>query len=561
MAAKHFDAIVVGSGATGGFAAKELAERGLETAVLEAGPALDEQLFHQNSGHHGIGSFARVKAGLRGQHIQAAATFFSPEKSFLFVNDLKNPYTQAARNFYAWYRGRQVGGRFLAWGRVALRMSDYDFKGASRDGAGDDWPISYQDLVPYYEHVEKFLGIVGTKDNIPNLPDGAYIAQAGMTKLEQDFKRKVETTWPERSVVPWRYVQAAATPVDETTGKRITAPIAAGLATGRLEVRSNAIVERINTDPNTGKATGVTYIDALTKERRTVSANIVVVCASTIESIRLLLNSGGEQHPDGLGNSSGLLGKYFMDQCPAVGFGVVPGTSGGEMVDGATPATNHGGIYIPRYTNLDRVTHPNFKRGFNIQGVIGRAPVPADHPSVFGFMGQGEMLAYRENRITINRNRKDAWGVPVAHIDIRLRENERNLLRAEINAMKEIADANGYEFDFLISALGIEKTEKFLPSAGWAERLMFRLGYRRSIALGSAIHECGGARMGADPATSVLNERNQCWDAPNVFVTDSSCFVSNGTCGPTLTTMALTVRTCEYIAKEYQGSPEIRQAA
>jgi len=240
---------------------------------------------------------------------------------------------------------------------------------------------------------------------------------------------------------------------------------------------------------------------------------------------------------------------------------MVPGTSGGEMVDGQTPANNHGGIYIPRYTNLDGVTHPDFKRGFNIQGVIGRAPVPSDHASVFGFMGQGEMPAYRDNRISLNRNRKDAWGMPVAHIDIKLRENERNLLRGEIDAMKELAALNGYEFDFLISALGIEKTEKFLPEASWAERMMFRLGYRRSIALGSAIHECGGARMGADPATSVLNERNQCWDAPNVFVTDSSCFVSNGTCGPTLTTMALTVRTCEYIAKEYQGSPEIREAA
>lgn len=560
MSRKHYDAVVVGSGATGGFAAKELAERGLETIVLEAGPALDERLFHQKPGFATIGSFSRVLAGLRGQHIQAAATFYSPQKSFLFVNDLKNPYS-TKNDFFAWYRGRHVGGRFLNWGRVALRMSDYDFKGASIDGVGADWPISYADLVPYYEHVEKFLGIVGAKDNVRNLPDGVYTGVAGLSKLEKGFKAKIESLWPERKVVPWRYVRPEATPEDKDTGKRITAPIAAGKATGRLEVRSNAIVERIRLDPHSGKATGVSYIDAETKERREISANVVVVCASTIESIRLLMNSGGNAHPNGLGNAHDLLGRYFMDQCPAVGFGTVPGSEGGELVDGDSPANNHGGIYIPRYTNLDGVTHPEFRRGFNIQGVVGRAPVPPGHASVFGMMGQGEMLPYAENRVTLAQNRKDTWGVPVPRIDIRMRENEHNLLRAEVDAMREMADAAGFEFDFVISPLGIEKTEKFLPESSLFERMLFRVGYKRSIALGSAIHECGGARMGGDPATSVLNPYNQCWDAPNVFVTDSSCFVSNGTCGPTLTTMALTVRACEYIAKEYAGSPDIAVAA
>ena len=561
MTEKKYDAIVIGSGATGGFAAKELSERGLETVVLEAGPALDEKLFHQGGGFHTIGSLSRIKAGLRGQHIQAAATFYSPEKAFLFVNDWKNPYTTPLGDHYAWYRGRNVGGRFLTWGRVALRMSDYDFKGASNGGGGEDWPISYSDLVPYYEYVEKFLGIVGTSDNISNLPDGTYAAEAGLSKLERKFKNTVESNWPGRHVVPWRYVKAEATPRDATSGTRTTSPIAAGMATGRLAVRSNSIVERIEIDASTGHATGVTIIDASSKKRHTISANIVVVCASTIESIRLLLNSGNGKHPNGLGNSSGNLGRYFMDQCPAVGFGVVPGSEGGEFVDGDSPANNHGGIYIPRYTNLDEVTHPDFKRGFNIQGIVGRAPVPPGHESVFGFMGQGEMLPYADNRITVSKMRRDAWGVPVAHVKVKMKENERKLLRAEVAAMKEMADANNYNFDFLISPLGMEKTEHFLPEANLFERTLFKLAYRRSIALGSAIHECGGARMGSDPATSVLNTHNQCWDAPNVFVTDSSCFVTNGTCGPTLTTMSLTVRTCEYIAQEYQGTPAIKQAA
>jgi choline dehydrogenase-like flavoprotein len=249
-----------------------------------------------------------------------------------------------------------------------------------------------------------------------------------------------------------------------------------------------------------------------------------------------------------------------MDQCPSLVFGTVPGRNGWDLVDGTSPANNHGGIYIPRYTNLDGPTHPEFKRGFNIQGVIGRGAVPDDHPAVWGCMGQGEMLPNRDNRITLNRSRKDAWGVPIPHVNVKLTDNERKILRAELDAIKEMASASGFEIDFAISLLGIDKTEKFMPEASWFERMMFRLGYKRSMAMGAAIHECGGARMGEDPVKSVLNPFNQCWDVPNVFVTDSSCFVSNGTCGPTLTTMALTTRACEYIAQEYQGSPDIRMA-
>ncbi len=552
MSEKKYDVIVVGSGANGGFAAKELTERGLDVLVLEAGPALDEKLFHQPPKPlSAIGSMARIKAGLTGQHKQARASFFTPEKRFLFVNDWKHPY-QSSDGFYLFLRGKQVGGRFLSWGRVALRMSDYAFKAKGHEGAGFDWPFCYNDLAPYYDHVEDFLGVIGKNEGLPFAPDGKYIKEAGLSTLEKEFKKTIESKWPERKLIAWRYVQKSATPEDEHH-KRTTSPLAAAKATGKMELRINAIVARVNTDSVTGKATGVNYIDAITKKQYEVKANVVMLCASTIETIRLMLNSGGAKHPDGLGNSSGTLGKYFMDQIPSLVFGTVPGRFGGELVDGKTPDDNHGGAYIPRFQNLEKVTHPEFKGGYNIQGIIGRPMVPNSMNSVFGFMGHGEMLPYKENYVTVSK-KKDRWGIPIPDIRIKLRQNEINLAKSQLKSQVEMVKEAGYHVDFAISILGMDKSSPFLPNAKWYERMLFKMNYRKTVSLGAAIHECGGAKMGNNPADSVLNAHNQCWDAPNVFVTDSSCFPTNGSCGPTLTTMALTVRACEFIANEYGQS-------
>jgi choline dehydrogenase-like flavoprotein len=239
-----------------------------------------------------------------------------------------------------------------------------------------------------------------------------------------------------------------------------------------------------------------------------------------------------------------------MDQCPCLVFGFVPGKDGWELVDGTSAADNHGGIYIPRFQNLDRITHPNFKRGFNIQGMIGRGYVPEGSPSLFGFMGQGEMLPHYENCITLDPSKKDAWGIPAPRVTLRMTDNERNLMRFELDTIKEMVRTCGWGIDFAGSALGLDDPDNILPNGGWFERFMFRKSFKKSMGLGASIHECGGIRMGNDPKKSLLNSYNQCWDANNVFVTDSSCFVSGGTCGPTLTTMALTVRACEYIARE-----------
>ncbi|MFO1340483.1 MAG: GMC family oxidoreductase [Burkholderiaceae bacterium] len=556
MTQEHYDAIVVGSGATGGFAAKELTERGLNVLVLEAGGPLPEAKFElaAKANFAAIGSWARVKAGLNGQHKQALTSFYSPEKAFLFVNDREHPY-ESPQDFYLWLRGRQVGGRFLAWGRVALRMSDHTFKFKSHEGTGFDWPIGYADLAPYYERVERFLGVVGNDDGIPYCPSGSYVRPAGLSRAEQQFKARVEARWGDAKVMAWRYVRKEATPAD-ATGHRTTVPLVAAAATGLLTLRPNSPVECVNTDPRSGKATGVTYIDRATGQRHEVRANVVMLCASTIESIRLLLNSAGGKHPHGLGNGSGLVGRYFMDQMLTLGFGTAPGFKGGELVDGTSPQDNHGGIYIPRFRQLKSPGSLGYAGGFNLQGIVGRPMLPPHLDSVFGLTGHGEILPHEDNRVSL-ASRRDRLGVPIPSVSLRLRDNDLRLLRDQVQTQKDVMREAGLAADFLISPLGIGSDGPFMPNAKWYERLMFRLAYKRSVAVGGAIHECGGARMGSDPKTSVLNPMNQVWDAPNVFVTDSSCFVTNGTCGPTLTTMALTVRACEHIASEYGHSADL----
>lgn len=548
---KQYDALVIGSGAAGSFAVKELTERGLEVLLLEAGRNITPNDFKNTSKkpkQKGINLKDRVLAGIQGQPKQARVAFFGPQYRPFFVNDFQHPYSTPPDEPFLWIRGKQLGGRLHTYGRVLLRMSDVDFKAASRDGYGDDWPISYADLAPYYDQVEEFLGVYGNQDHVANLPDGKFAHKPKLTALEQTFKEDVEATWPDRSVVSWRYTAPNI--------ERVPPPILVAKETGRLTIRTDAIVKKITMDSNTGKATGAEFIDRVTKETHTVSAKVVVLCASAIESVRLLLNSANSKHPNGLGNSSGLLGRYFMDQLPSLVFGSVPNSKGWELDDSTPPDPFYGppgGIYIPRFQNLDSVTHPKFARGFGIQGTIGRLYVPEGRPSKLGLMGFGEALPNPDNRVTLNPRRKDAWGIPIPHIKVSLTQNDYELLREQTRSIQEMIENSGFKVEFAGSTLGLESSKGAFPEEDPFSRLMFRMNFQKSMTIGAAIHECGGVRMGTDPKTSVLNSYNQSWDVKNLFVTDGSCFTSGGTVGPTLTIMALTVRACEHIAREYKS--------
>ncbi len=554
-----YDAIVVGSGATGGWAAKELTEKGMRVIVLEAGRKLDpEKDFNEHTWPYEIRYRGKVNSrDLYGdrQPVQSKCYACNEYGKQFFVDDVDNPYTTADQKPFDWIRGRQVGGRTITWGRQSYRLSDYEFKAASRDGYGDDWPISYAELSPYYDKVEEFIGVSGSYENVPNLPDGKFLPAMKLTCGEWLLKKAVEKKWKDRRVMIGRAAiltkkhngRAACHYCGHcdrgcSTSSYFSSPgstLPAAEKTGRLTLRTNAVASHVIVDTATGKAKGVACIDQLTKNAFEVFGKVVVLCASTIESTRLMLNSATRQHPAGLGNSSGVLGQYLMDHIFQVSVGgVIPSVANYRYNydDGRA-----NGVYIPKFRNVGE-RNPNFIRGYGIQGGAQRGMLPANLRSIPGFGAEfkkmvrsakdpapfsmgiwGEMLARKDNRVTINKNKKDAWGISIAHVECSHGDNEKAMARDGLEALKEMAHEAGFETTF---------------SSGYV------------APPGLCIHEVGTARMGADPKTSVLNRFNQSWDVKNLFVTDGACFVSIGCQNPTLTMMALTVRACEYITGE-----------
>lgn len=550
MADVVFDALIVGSGAAGSFAAHELTAQGLKVLQLEAGPEIGPADFDasNNPRQTDINLWQRAKATLFGQGVQARAAFFDGRMRHLFINDRKNPYSTPPDAPFLWIRARQAGGRTHTFGRVLLRWTDDDFKVHTRTGKGVDWPIDYAELAPFYEEVERSLEIYGQVDNVPTLPDSIYAHRAELTGPEVLFKNAVEAKWPERKVVTWRYIGPEPT--------RVLRPLREAIASGGLDIRYNTIARRVLTDESGKRATGIEAVDTRTGQVQVLSARAIVLCASPIESVRLLLNSASATHPEGLANSSGTLGRYFVDQLPCIAAGTFPLAKGWATADTA-PADSFygpsGGIYLPRFLGEDGTSASN---DFAYQGSVGRSRTGADSPSRLSFFGYGVMAPDANNRITLDRRRKDAWGMPIAHIRCKIGQEDKETLEREVAALVETVESAGGELEYVGSPLGlVEKGKGAYPDADPFSRLVFRTLFSKTMVMGAAIHEAGGARMGATKADSVLNQWNQTWDVPNLLVTDASSFAGGGVSGTTLTIMAMTIRACRHLAAELRAKP------
>jgi choline dehydrogenase-like flavoprotein len=543
-----YDAIVIGSGISGGWAAKELTERGLRTLVLEAGgqvvPERDyvEHVQPWELPFRGYGDRARLA---REQPVQRTCYACDEWSGKFFVNDLENPYSTPSDKPFLWIRGRQVGGRSITWGRQVYRWSDLDFEANARDGTAVDWPIRYADIAPWYDHVERFIGVTGLEEGLPQLPDGRFLPPMDFRCAEQHVRERLRGAFGGERVLT---IGRAAILTREHNGRAgchycgtcergcitrsyfssLHATLPAAQATGRLTLRPHSVVRELVFDRTTRRVGAVRVVDAVTREELEFRARIVFLCASTLESTRLLLLSSSPDFPNGLGNSSGQVGRNLMDHTMGGGArGIIPGferqTSYGRRPNG---------IYLVRFRNV-KEKHPDFLRGYAFQGggwrsgwgrgqggpgfgaAFKESLIRELGPWQFSFYGFGECLPRAENGVALDPELKDKWGIPSLRISCAYGENERAQLRDMQTTAAEMLDVAGAR----------EITQ-----------------FNDQASPGLVIHEMGTARMGREPGTSVLNGWNQCWDAPNLFITDGACMTSSANQNPSLTYMALTAR-------------------
>ena len=549
---KIYDAVVVGSGATGGWAAKHLSEAGLTVALLEAGRNVSPKEFTEHMPAYKLRFRDMSPEIVRTRPVQKQCYACMEYNYDWFVDDLQNPYSTPADKPFTWQRLRIVGGRTLVWGRQSYRFSDLEFKAASLDGYGDNWPFSYSDLAPYYDLVEQYVGISGATEGNGALPDGKFLPAMKMTCGEEHMREAIGKRFGrtvtigrvaivtqnhngrlachycgpcERGCQTFSYFSSPFTTVKDA------------VKTGKCDLIPNAVVAHVDLAKGENHASGVTYVDRITRQTQQVRARSVILCAQAMESVRILLNSTTREGSKGLGNSSGLLGRGLMDHCVgAAASGQLSGFSERPSMNGPHRAN---GIYLIRFRNLATgPRHPRFIRGYGYQGGAG----PEFDFSAAGFgagykqavlegtygisLGAfGESLARNDNYVEIDPNLKDAWGIPALRIVMTHGDNEKALMEDAASSAAEMLEASGAKNIRLTSNLAMP---------------------------GMAIHELGTARMGTDPKKSVLNGWNQLHDVPNVFVMDGAGFVSSGCQNPTLTMMAIAVRACDHLVERFR---------
>ncbi|MDA8972990.1 GMC family oxidoreductase [bacterium] len=551
-----FDAIVVGTGISGGWAAKELCENGLKTLVLERGRMVThiQDYPTANLDPWDMPNNGDLTPEQKSRQEKQARTGYTvrAESSHWFVDDVTHPYNETKR--FDWMRGYHVGGRSIMWGRHSYRWSDLDFEANAKDGIAVDWPVRYKDIAPWYDRVEEYIGVSGENLGLSQLPDGKFEPMMQLNCVEQHFREQVAEQFEGRVVTAGRVAHITSDKKYDGRSKcqfrnrcirgcpfggyfsSVSSTLPAAERTGNMTLRANSIVHEVIYDAATGKASGVKVIDRETKESMVFNAKIVFLCASSMASSAILMQSKSERFPNGLGNDSDQLGRNIMDHQLGVG---ANGTFDG-FEDKYYKGRKPNGVYIPRFRNLDTDTKKDYLRGFGYQGGASRGnweEAIAEHAfgkdlkeSVLkpggwsmGIMGFGEVLPYEENRFTLDYENLDEWGLPTLTFDAEFKDNEwkmREDIKAQAVAMLEQA--------------GFKNVN----------------AYDNPGALGLGIHEMGTARMGRDPKTSVLNGYNQVHTCPNVFVTDGSFMTSASCVNPSLTYMAFTARAANYAAEQ-----------